>query len=1124
MIRRAALLWLGVVLLASGYLGLRLHQGVAFRTDLLALLPQARQSAAAQRIDDRVTAAVSRRIVLLVGHADAAQAREAAAAIAARLHAAGVAELSAGAPDRAALARIGALYAPFRRGLLAEADRDLLLAGRADTLAERALAKVFGFVGLVEARQLRADPFLLLTDFFAALPLPASRLQPEDGMLSLRDGDTAWVMLAGSAGGEPFALEFQERIAAALATAQAEQTAAHPGVQLLRLGAVFFARAGAAQALHESTLIGLASVLGTVALVLAAFRSPQALFLTLLAMGVGIVVALSACLALFGAPHVAAVLFGVSLIGVVVDYSLQYCTEIFARPAAPPRARLRRVLVGVSIGTATTMIGYLTLLLAPFPGLRQIAVFSAVGLAASWLTVVLWLPGLDRSRAPRHGAAMLALAGRTMAWWEAITPRRLALLLGLLAAVSGAGWLAMAPDDDVRRMQSLSPPLLAEQQRIGALLGRGADARFFVVAAADDETALQREEALALRLTPLLGTALDGFQAPAQYVPSAARQLANRALVHAQLDGAPWQRQAERLGMPAGPAGGEDDAAPVLTLGQAQAAQLGFLDAMVLPPADGVALHLVALEGVRRADLLAPAADRLDGVRLVDPAADFSALLGRYRERAVGLLALSAALMLPLLAWRYGLRRGALVMLPPALAVLLAPALRALGGGGFSFFDAMAQVLVLSIGVDYAVFLAETTTARRAVTLLAVALAALAALLSFGLLALSGVAAVHGFGITMTLGIAGAFLLAPLARLGGDAPAGRAGGHWAGLAERGAWWGLRFVAGCYRLFGRRACLAVLRPIVLYFYLAGRRRRVWTHNYLARVARCAGAKPRPWRDGYRMYLNFAARGLDNFIALRDPARAGAIEVVGGAALEAHVRACVGGVLIVSHHGNVDICRATLTARLGQVMNILLHTRQAVRYNEILRRVRPEYMAHTIQVSEIGPDTAIDLLTRVERGEWVAVAGDRPPLSGEARVSRVAFLGDPAPFSQGPYILAALLRCPVLLLFCVRAGEGHRAVFEPFAPRIELPARHKQAALEGWVRAYAGRLQEHCLRDPLQWYNFFDFWAADEHAETGGGAERGNPGGLLDRAGANPGAAPGDERDARAGPGHDPAAAV
>ena len=694
--------------------------------------------------------------------------------------------------------------------------------------------------------------------------------------------------------------------------------------------------------------------------------------------------------------------------------------------------------------------------------------------------------------------------------------RQLTPLLAVLAAVTVAGWLLLRPQDDVRRMQSLSPALLAEQQRIAALTARGAEAQFFAVGAGSDDAALEREEALIAQLQPLLGRGLDGFEAPAQFVPSAARQRANRALVNT-LDGDPMRRQAERLGFtPITEAPGDD--APVLTLAQALAGPFGFLSVMVLPPVDGQVLHLVPLEGVHRADLLVQAAAGIDGVRFIDPARDFSALLGHYRARAVWLLVLSAGLMVPLLAWRYGWRRGLLVMLPPTLAVLLAPALRALGGGGFSFFDAMAQVLVLSIGVDYAVFCAETTPERRAVTMLAVVLAALAALLSFGLLALSGAAAVHGFGVTMTLGIGAAFLLAPLARIGGGGAAVvHRGGHWAVLAERGAWWGLVFVSSCYQLLGRRVCLAVLRPIVLYFYLAGGRRRRWVHAYLARVARTRDRQYRPWLDGWRINLNFAERALDNFIALAHPERVGPIQVTGGEAMLAHARAGGGGLIIVSHHGNVDVSRFTLANRLDLVVNVLLHTRNAVRYNELLRRIRPEHAARCIEVSEIGPATAIDLLERVERGEWIAIAGDRPPLSGDTRVSRALFLGEPAPFGQGPYILAALLHCPVMLLFCVRRGDGHEITLESFAPRIKLAGRDKDATLAHWVRAYAARLAEHCLEEPLQWYNFFDFWAEDGTTIAGRGVAAGPDGVHV-----NAPAARGPARHARSGLGNDAAA--
>jgi predicted exporter len=96
--------------------------------------------------------------------------------------------------------------------------------------------------------------------------------------------------------------------------------------------------------------------------------------------------------------------------------------------------------------------------------------------------------------------------------------------------------------------------------------------------------------------------------------------------------------------------------------------------------------------------------------------------------------------------------------------VALTPGLRALLGDGFTFFDGIALVLVLSVGVDYAVFLAETTAERSAVTMLAVALAATTALMSFGLLALSHVSAVQHFGATMLVGVLLAALLAPMAR------------------------------------------------------------------------------------------------------------------------------------------------------------------------------------------------------------------------------------------------------------------------------------------------------------------------------------------------------------------------
>ncbi len=744
-------LWLLVMVAACAYLGLRVHAGLNWRTDLMALLPRDEQDIGRQQAEDAVTRALSQRLVLLVGHPDGGLARAAAATLAQRLAASGVAQPDVIVPGPEAIRRLGALYAPFRRGLLSEADRASLRAGDGEALATRALAQVFGFVGLGDANLLQADPFLLLPSFFAGLPVPFARLAPVEGVPMVQADGIAWALVTARVTADPYALDVQDRLIAALDIDRL--AGAQPGLRVLRLGAVFFAAAGAAEAIGESSRIGLVSTLGTVLLIVVAYRALAPLWLSLLVIAAGVVAGLVASLLVFGELHVATLLFGVSLIGVAVDYSLQYCTEMFAPPALPG-ARLARVRMGIALGTATTVIGYLTLLLAPFPGLHQIAVFSAAGLVAAWLTVMLWLPGLDRSRPARHGGRMLAWAAGLLDLWRG--PRWMVIGPGL--AIAAFGLWHLRAEDDVRRMQSLSGPLMAEQTEIRRLIGGTGDGPFFLVRAPDDEAALQAEEMLGERLAGLRASGgLSGWLSPARFVPSSARQRGDRALVARGLDPL-LAAHRDRLGLD-GAAVQSDDSGPALTLSAALAAgaPLGLL-------AIGPGVHVVTLEGLAgRADLAA-AAEGIAGIAYVDPAGRFSALLGKYRIRAIGLLVLSAGLMAPLLAWRYGVRGAARVMLPPLLAVVLAPALRALGGAGFSFFDAMALVLVLSIGVDYAIFCAETAGARAPVTMLAVTLAAATALFSFGLLALSNVAAVHSFGATMALGVLLAFLLAPMAR------------------------------------------------------------------------------------------------------------------------------------------------------------------------------------------------------------------------------------------------------------------------------------------------------------------------------------------------------------------------
>ena len=770
--RRAAFAWLLVVGGAAALLIFNLHRGVALQTDLTALLVQEKGDAALRQADDLAADRLAQRVFILAGDDDRAAARQAGAAIAGALERSGLTVAVTYRLPPASLTALGAMYFPYRFALLTAQERDLLEHNQGGHIVNRALASVYGPEGIADAAMLRRDPFLLLPAFLADLPLPLAHVALDDGVLTVRDGGKTWVLIAAQLKGKVYSLAFQDRFIAAFDETASSLRARTPGLELLRVGAIFYAHRGAQSAIHETSLIALVSMAGTIFLILAVFRDLRPLGLTLLAIAVGVVCAFSACLSIFRGIHVVVLLFGVSLIGIAIDYCLQYITTRFGPDSGSPYTSLRRVLPGITLGVITTLIGYITLMLAPFPGFRQLAVFSAVGLAASFLTVILWLPLLDRAAPLPGNTRILAAANFLWSFWQDARYCHWRLgFVGLCILVGFAGFACLRIDDDLRHQQALSGDLRDEEAKIRHLTGMEGGTEFLLVQARDGESALQTEEALIDRLTAARQQgALRGFQAVAQFIPSIKRQRADAELVRDRLMRPFLASYYQRIGLTGGPQLDASAKAFLTPAAIGADSPLAFLRNLILQSGPAGATQVILLNGVTRPDDLRQIAHSVPGVHFTDPAGDVTRVLTAYRRRAVILLAISALLMMPVLLWRYGLRGSLMTMLPPTAAVVLAPALAALAGVTFTFFGALAMVLVLSIGFDYAVFCREAAPARRSVTMLGVCLAMVATLLSFGLLAFSQTYAVHAFGTTLLAGTIIAFIFAPLASGGGQNP------------------------------------------------------------------------------------------------------------------------------------------------------------------------------------------------------------------------------------------------------------------------------------------------------------------------------------------------------------------
>lgn len=301
--------------------------------------------------------------------------------------------------------------------------------------------------------------------------------------------------------------------------------------------------------------------------------------------------------------------------------------------------------------------------------------------------------------------------------------------------------------------------------------------------------------------------------------------------------------------------------------------------------------------------------------------------------------------------------------------------------------------------------------------------------------------------------------------------------HWASIGERGSVIGMTLMVAIQRYLGRWPFRIVLWPVILwYFVMHGTARRA-SQAYLQRLYPNLGKRPlaRGWQS-YRHFLAFGDTLMDKVAAW-----SGDIpdEKLAGQGFEHFVMAINGGrggLILVAHHGNLDVVNALAERHPTLKLTVMMHTRNARKFNALLERVTGRPRPHIMEVSEITPATAQTLAEHVQAGGFVVIAADRMPLSGE-RTQRLDFLGDNALFPEGPFWLAALLRCPLYALACVHEEGRFRIDFDTIGDTQHLPRRQREAWIAEAMQRHADHLADRVRRNPLQWFNFYPFWIND-----------------------------------------------
>lgn len=299
--------------------------------------------------------------------------------------------------------------------------------------------------------------------------------------------------------------------------------------------------------------------------------------------------------------------------------------------------------------------------------------------------------------------------------------------------------------------------------------------------------------------------------------------------------------------------------------------------------------------------------------------------------------------------------------------------------------------------------------------------------------------------------------------------------HWSSMNESTFVAGIWLLYAIYRIFGRwpfRLCMA---PVVAIYWILRPGLRAASLQYLQRLQQATGVLGDvPGAiSSLRHVGRFGDTLLDKLLAAAGHFPQEKLRVIDNDDISGMADSKQGGVIVTAHIGCLELCQSLAEKRPAFRLNVLVHTRHAEKFNRLLKRLSPHQTVELLQVSEVGPATAVMLAQRIAAGEFVAIAGDRVPIKA-GRTGAVDFLGHAAHFPTGPYVLASLLQCPLYFLGCIRKGSGYEIHFERLATQLVLPRRNRDAALTACVQHYVERITELLRRSPYDWFNFFPFW--------------------------------------------------
>lgn len=758
---------------------------VGIDSDLFNLVPKSISMASVKKADDKMMAVTSQNIFILVANEDFKEAKRVAEKVYGQLEGSKNFESVSLYSDVGAMSEITDFLYENRWNLIDEKTADDILSSQdaASDFAMNALAQAYSGFTMLPLDNLESDPFLIteynLHNYLGAVQNAGTAMSVKDGVLASHFDGKWYVMIRGilSVSGAKLASKNNAITEIYAACNSVNNGDASGNTTFVYSGTPFHSHESSNSASREISIIATVSMLVVIVLLIFIFRSVKPLLFSVGAILLSVGAAFIATLAVFHKMHVITLVFGTSLIGSCIDYSLHFFTHWAGNQKFNSGKEIKNhILSGLLMAIISTGICFAILLFAPFAILKQMSLFCLTGLISSFLTTVAIYPYI-KLPAERGNVRFTAGFAKVVSvleqkWVGRTVISALFIISVLLIAVFHNN---VKVKNDLLTLYNMEGRLLEDEITASKVI-QYTPGGWYIVSGDSEEDVLQNEEALRHDFENITEGVV-GYVSTTNFVPSIQMQKKSQTAYEKLLSMA--EAQFESLGYSSDEAAmlsekmrkdfsDSKDVYVSIEAGNVPDFITSAISSAWLGKIDGKYYSVVLPTKVIEYTTYRSLVENNDNAFFISKSQDISADLDKLTVMMLKFFVVAYILMFIMLKFFYSWKQAFKIISVPFLIILVVVAVFATCKINLEFFSVTGLILVFGLGLDYIIYMMEnekkkneaaaSTDSTSVLEPFATLVSFVTTIISFGALALSSFKPVHLIGLSIFIGLATAYV------------------------------------------------------------------------------------------------------------------------------------------------------------------------------------------------------------------------------------------------------------------------------------------------------------------------------------------------------------------------------